>query len=90
MNARDEWDEILEEFNLTTKCINSSIALKQIYIRFLDRYEKLNFHGEEVDRGDDEDDENRHKKWSVRALHSVPLSYNYSQHVVPGRLGAIH
>lgn len=32
----------------------------------------------------DDDEDSRHKKWSARALHSVPLVYNHHQHSVSG------
>lgn len=40
---------------------------------------------EEADRGSDDDEESRHKRWSARALHSVPYTYNYSQHNIAGK-----
>lgn len=54
--------------------------------RYLDRYEKVHFLGEEADRGSDDDEESRHKRWSARALHAVPLNYNYHQHNIAGKL----
>ncbi|KAF5270062.1 hypothetical protein FQA39_LY08474 [Lamprigera yunnana] len=69
---------IYDEF--LNKCINAGVGLKQLYLRYLDRWEKVHFLGEEADRGSDDDEESRHKRWSARALHSVPLSYNYQQH----------
>lgn len=55
-----------------------------IFCRYLDRYEKVHFLGEEHERGSDDDEESRHKRWSARALHSVPLTYNYQQHNIAG------
>lgn len=52
--------------------------------RYLDRYEKVHFLGEDGGRGSDDDDDSRHKRWSARALHSVPLTYNAYQHVLSG------
>uniref|UniRef100_A0A182NLS6 ARID domain-containing protein n=1 Tax=Anopheles dirus TaxID=7168 RepID=A0A182NLS6_9DIPT len=84
VNAREDWDEVIEELDLPTRCVNNEIALKQIYIRFLDRYERVNFHGEEKDPTEDDDDEKRlHRRWSVRMLHSTPTVYNHHQHNVP-------
>lgn len=54
--------------------------------RYLDRYEKVHFLGEVGERANDDDEDNRHRRWSARALHSVPLTYNYSQHNVNGKL----
>jgi len=50
----------------------------------LDRYEKINFLGETGSIAGDDDEDSRHKKWSARALHSVPLVYNHHQHTVVG------
>jgi len=50
----------------------------------LDRYEKINFLGETGSIAGDDDEDSRHKKWSARALHSVPLVYNHHQHTVNG------
>ncbi|XP_052892273.1 AT-rich interactive domain-containing protein 2 [Anopheles moucheti] len=84
VNAREDWDEVIEELDLPTRCVNNEIALKQIYIRYLDRYERVNFHGEDKDPIEDDDDEKRlHRRWSVRMLHSTPSVYNHHQHNVP-------
>lgn len=50
----------------------------------MDRYEKINFLGETGSIAGDDDEDSRHKKWSARALHSVPLVYNHHQHTVNG------
>ncbi|XP_017768593.1 PREDICTED: AT-rich interactive domain-containing protein 2 isoform X3 [Nicrophorus vespilloides] len=80
VNWKNSWPELFEHLNIPDSCVNASIALKQIYLRYLDRWEKVHFLGEEADRGSDDDEESRHKRWSARALHSVPLTYNYQQH----------
>lgn len=80
VNSKNEWSEIEKELGFPEKCVNSELALKHIYIRFFDKYERVNFLGEEKDRIDEEDEENRHKRWSARALHSIPSSYNHSHH----------
>ncbi|XP_022907233.1 AT-rich interactive domain-containing protein 2 isoform X2 [Onthophagus taurus] len=80
VNSKNGWHELYEHFRVPGKCVNGSVALKQIYLRYLDRWEKVHYLGEEADRGSDDDEESRHKRWSARALHSVPLTYNYSQH----------
>lgn len=94
VNYRNEWDELVPEFvRVPAKCVNASVALKQIYMRFLDRYEKLHFHNDDNDyRLDDADDEhNRHKKWSNKnLLNEVPLKYNYGQHQVSEQLRHSH
>ncbi|KAK1118896.1 hypothetical protein K0M31_014666 [Melipona bicolor] len=54
------------------------------FVRYLDRYEKVHFLGEDGQQADDDDEDSRHRKWSARALHSVPLTYNHHQHNVAG------
>ncbi|KAF7270528.1 hypothetical protein GWI33_016488 [Rhynchophorus ferrugineus] len=83
VNLKNSWSDFLPHFKLPAHCVNGSVALKQIYLRFLDRWEKVHNLGDEADRASDDDDESRHKRWSSRALHSVPHVYNYSQHNVP-------
>ncbi|KAJ6624823.1 AT-rich interactive domain-containing protein 2 [Pseudolycoriella hygida] len=90
INYRNEWEELVPEFNLPKKCVNASVALKQIYLRYLDRFEKVHFLGEDSERVDDADDDNRHKKWNNKVINEVPLKYNYSQHAVPDGLRIIH
>ncbi|XP_043267604.1 AT-rich interactive domain-containing protein 2 isoform X7 [Venturia canescens] len=82
VNTRNEWSALCEQFHLPGGCVNSGVGLKQIYLRYLDRYEKVHFLGEDGQQADDEDEDSRHRKWSARALHSVPLTYNYHQHNV--------
>lgn len=60
-------------------------------MRYLDRYEKIHFFGEDNDRAMDENDEdNRHKKWNNKNFNEVPLKYNYNQHIVSENLRALH
>ncbi|XP_063979254.1 AT-rich interactive domain-containing protein 2 isoform X6 [Diachasmimorpha longicaudata] len=82
VNTRNEWSLLCEQFYLPPGCVNSGVGLKQIYLRYLDRYEKVHFLGEDGHQGDDDDEDSRHRKWSARSLHSVPLTYNHNQHNV--------
>lgn len=82
VNSKNEWSEIEKEIGFPEKCVNSELALKHIYIRFFDKYERCNFLGEEKERIDEDEEENRHKRWSARALHSIPSSYNHMSHNV--------
>lgn len=60
-------------------------------MRYLDRYEKIHFFGEDNDRAIDEtEDDNRHKKWNNKTFNEVPLKYNYNQHNVSENLRALH
>lgn len=80
VNSKNEWSEIEKEIGFPDKCVNSELALKHIYIRYFDKYERVNFLGEEKERIDEDEEENRHKKWTARALHSIPQSYNHNHH----------
>lgn len=82
VNSKNEWSEVEKEIGFPEKCVNSELALKYIYIRYFDKYERYNFLGEEKERIDDDEEENRHKRWSGQAkvLHSIPQSYNYNHH----------
>lgn len=82
VNQRNDWDEILEAIDFPRSCVNAPVAIKYIYIRYLDRYEKLNFLGEEVERVVEDDEDVRQKKMSSRFLHNIPMTYNHVQHVV--------
>jgi len=33
VNSRNEWDTLMEQFRLPKKCVNSGVALKQVYLR---------------------------------------------------------
>lgn len=80
VNSKNEWGDIEKEIGFPEKCVNSELALKHIYIRFFDKYERFNFLGEEKERIDEDEEETRHKRWSARALHSIPQSYNHNHH----------
>ncbi|XP_051155622.1 AT-rich interactive domain-containing protein 2 isoform X2 [Leptopilina boulardi] len=82
VNSKNEWSVLCEQFHLPSGCVNSGVGLKQIYLRYLDRYEKVHFLGEDGQQADDDDEDSRHRKWSARSLHSVPLTYNHHQHNV--------
>lgn len=83
VNTRNDWDELLENLAFPKACVNAAVAIKYIYIRYLDRYEKLHFLGEEVERVDEDDEDVRQKKMSTRyLLHDVPMTYNHRQHYV--------
>lgn len=82
VNTKNEWSEIEKEVGFPEKCVNSELALKHIYIRYFDKYERFNFLGEEKERIDEDEEETRHKRFTARALHSIPQSYNHSSHQV--------
>lgn len=82
VNSKNEWSEIEKEIGFPEKCVNSELALKHIYIRYFDKYERFNFLGEEKERIDEDEEETRHKRFTARALHSIPQSYNHGMHQV--------
>ncbi|XP_067640762.1 AT-rich interactive domain-containing protein 2 [Eurosta solidaginis] len=98
VNQRDEWDEILPELGIPEKCVNAIAALKYIYRRCLEKYEKQNFLGEDPDKLDAFDSvealesggrsRSRYPPTVYAstginvAVNSVPMSYNYRQHIV--------
>lgn len=52
VNSRDEWDDVLAELGWKEKIVNGSAGLKYIYRRFLEKYERVNFFGEDPDKID--------------------------------------
>lgn len=58
-------------------------------MRYLDRYEKIHFLGEDNDRiADENEDDTRHKKWNNKHFNEIPLKYNYQQHNVADSMRA--
>ncbi|XP_035708773.1 AT-rich interactive domain-containing protein 2 isoform X5 [Folsomia candida] len=55
VNMRNEWDDLLEHFHLP-RGINGGLVIKQIYLKYLENYEKVYFLGEDGHKNDDEDD----------------------------------
>ncbi|XP_040569596.1 SWI/SNF nucleosome remodeling complex component [Lepeophtheirus salmonis] len=86
VNSRNAWEDFLETFELGQATTNAALGLKQIYLRYLDSYEKYHFLGEDEDREDDwynDEEESRSRRQKAQKLHaSVPLSYNHGQHNV--------
>jgi len=73
-------------FELPEATGNGALALKQIYLRYLDAYEKANFLNEEADPDDawynDEEDTRSRRQRSQRVAASVPMVYNHAQHAI--------
>lgn len=92
VNDFNEWESLVPLFGVPSCCVNAGLALKQLYLRYLDHYEKVHFHGEEYDvRHDDgsivHDTASRmSRRHHIRAFNAVPMSYNQSQHVVSDSL----
>ena len=51
VNAKNDWEELLENFGIPESTANGAILLKQTYLRYLDPYEKIYFLGEDDDDG---------------------------------------
>jgi AT-rich interactive domain-containing protein 2 len=88
VNQRSEWETLLEQFTLPSCTVNGGVALKQVYVRYLERYERVHFLGEVGDQ--DEDPEEGHRRWAARAVHNVPLTYNYHHHNISGGIQLIY
>lgn len=56
INLRNEWDKLLEHFRLP-RSTNGGLAIKQIYLRYLELYEKIHYLGEDVDTKDEPEDD---------------------------------
>ncbi|XP_017463279.1 PREDICTED: AT-rich interactive domain-containing protein 2 [Rhagoletis zephyria] len=98
VNQRDEWDDVLPELGIRDKCVNATAAIKYIYRRCLEKYERQTFFGEDPDKlealesADAMDGGARSRNrypTSVYAssggnvvVNTVPMSYNYRQHIV--------
>ncbi|XP_075145959.1 brahma associated protein 170kD [Haematobia irritans] len=52
VNARDDWDTVLSELGWKEKIVNGSAGLKYIYRRFLEKYERVSFFGEDPEKID--------------------------------------
>nr|XP_047921779.1 AT-rich interactive domain-containing protein 2 isoform X2 [Anser cygnoides] len=76
VSEKNQWGEIVEEFNFPRSCSNAAFALKQYYLRYLEKYEKVHHFGEE----DDEVQPGNPKP--QLPIGAIPSSYNYQQHSV--------
>lgn len=103
VNNRNEWCEIVKKFNVSPNCVNASVAFKHIYIRFLDKYERQHFLGEDPDKPDEPDDDGRGRRKSflpsllsssqaatVSSINPIPMSYNEKQHQVSESNRVLH
>uniref|UniRef100_A0A0A9WWB2 AT-rich interactive domain-containing protein 2 n=3 Tax=Lygus hesperus TaxID=30085 RepID=A0A0A9WWB2_LYGHE len=82
VSDNNQWPDVVSKLELPNACVNSSVALKQIYLRFLDKYEKTHFVHKVRGEPEDEVDFNirRMNKQSARTLYGVPTTYNNDQH----------
>lgn len=98
VNQRDEWDEVLPVLEIRDKCVNATAAVKYIYRRCLEKYERQNFFGEDPDKmealesADAMEGGGRSRSRYPASIYSsnsgntninaVPMAYNYRQHIV--------
>ncbi|KAK5849079.1 hypothetical protein PBY51_008751 [Eleginops maclovinus] len=76
VSDKNQWIELGEEFHLPRSCSNAAFALKQYYLRYLEKYEKVHHFGE-----DDEETQPGNPK-NFLPIGAIPSSYNYQQHSV--------
>lgn len=76
------WEDIQEEFKIPIACTNGCQALKYIYFRYLNIYEKVHFLGLDPDQSTDEQEDGPARKKVCLPVESIPLTYNYNQHRV--------
>ncbi|XP_037316500.2 AT-rich interactive domain-containing protein 2 [Pungitius pungitius] len=76
VSDKNQWIELGDEFNFPRSCSNAAFALKQYYLRYLEKYEKVHHFGE-----DDEEAQPGNPKASL-PIGAIPSAYNYQQHVV--------
>ncbi|CAK6959921.1 AT-rich interactive domain-containing protein 2 [Scomber scombrus] len=76
VSDKNQWIELGDEFNFPRSCSNAAFALKQYYLRYLEKYEKVHHFGE-----DDEEAQPGNPKASL-PIGAIPSSYNYQQHIV--------
>ncbi|XP_074870240.1 AT-rich interactive domain-containing protein 2 [Carettochelys insculpta] len=76
VSEKNQWGEIVEEFNFPRSCSNAAFALKQYYLRYLEKYEKVHHFGE-----DDDEVQPGNPKLQL-PIGAIPSSYNYQQHSV--------
>ncbi|KAG7456345.1 hypothetical protein MATL_G00251280 [Megalops atlanticus] len=76
VSDKNQWSELGEDFNFPRSCSNAAFVLKQYYLRYLEKYEKVHHFGE-----DEEEVQPGNPKPSL-PIGAIPCSYNYQQHTV--------
>ncbi|KAE8615761.1 hypothetical protein XENTR_v10008609 [Xenopus tropicalis] len=80
VSEKNQWGEIGEDFSFPRGCANAAFALKQYYLRYLEKYEKVHHFGE-----DDDEVQPGNPKQQL-PIGAIPCSYNYQQHSIPDYL----
>lgn len=76
VSDKNQWVELVEDFQFPRSCSNAAFVLKQYYLRYLEKYEKVHHFGEE-----DEEEQPGNPK-HLLPIGAIPTSYNYQQHTV--------
>ncbi|XP_066524311.1 AT-rich interactive domain-containing protein 2 isoform X2 [Hoplias malabaricus] len=76
VSDKNQWSELGEEFNFPRSCSNAAFVLKQYYLRYLEKYEKVYHFGE------DDDEVQPGNPKPLLPIGAIPCSYNYQQHIV--------
>lgn len=76
VSDKNQWAELGEDFHFPRSCSNAAFVLKQYYLRYLEKYEKVHHFGEE-----DDEEQPGNPKPSL-PIGAIPTSYNYQQHTV--------
>ncbi|XP_051546959.1 AT-rich interactive domain-containing protein 2-like [Myxocyprinus asiaticus] len=76
VSDKNQWAELGEDFNFPRSCSNAAFVLKQYYLRYLEKYEKVHHFGEE-----DEEEQPGNPK-PLLPIGAIPTTYNYQQHTV--------
>lgn len=85
---------MLKQLGLPSSCVNGGVAIRQVYLRYLERWERTKGAGAAGGAGDMDgainevdDDRPRRSGWGTpRARNTVALTYNHTQHNVPGTI----
>lgn len=80
VNDQLKWERVLEKLKFPRACANGSLALRQIYVRYLSTFEKVHYLGEDPDEDGDPTSEARARKPNASLLCQVPMAYNRVQH----------
>lgn len=79
VNLRNEWDKLLEHFHFPHST-NGGLAIKQIYLRYLELYEKIHYLGEDVDTKEEHDDDYEDFRGRRRYPNKLSSSHHHSSH----------
>lgn len=93
VHESSKWKEIQRYFHVPKACANAAIALKYIYIRYLHLYERLHYHGDDVDNKNEEDDTEAPSVFrSRRACQQaeVPQVYHERMHQIEPSIRSTH